>query len=484
MREADLETAPPSPVGRLVRNVGALVASQAVTKVINIAVSLLLVRWLGPSELGRYAYVIAFCYPFGALTDFGLGTLAIREISRDRDPGRETVIVAAVSRLLVLFSSGAVVLMLVVAAVTKHDGRILLGILVAGLSSPLAALTTPSLVVLTAREELHLVSLFHVLRSFLGSLATCGILLAGGTTLSLLMGDVAVNGVMLLAARRLEGPRSVPPRLAPPLYLTLARKALPFGLVLVGFTLYYRVDMVMLGWLRDSGEVGRYAAVYRFVDALLLLAAALSSPLYPRLSSLIGRDPARVRILLETSWRLMAALAIPLAVGATVVASPLTLALFGSDFRGTAGLLCILIWAGPPILLLAVPGHAMNALDRVWYLAGVYGVSTLTCVSANLVLIPRYGALGASLTTVACAWLVLALVLRDIRRALGVLLPWSGLWRYACAALGMAAVLALTQTESLVVRIVIGAAAYASGLWLLGYHRSGDIEAVRALLRQ
>jgi len=64
------------------RNISALVAAQVATKVLNLLVSVALVRWLGVHELGRYAYVLAFCFPFGALADFGLATLAIRDASR------------------------------------------------------------------------------------------------------------------------------------------------------------------------------------------------------------------------------------------------------------------------------------------------------------------------------------------------------------------------------------------------------------------
>ena len=37
------------------RNVSALVAAQAITKAISLLVSIVLVRWLGVAELGRYA---------------------------------------------------------------------------------------------------------------------------------------------------------------------------------------------------------------------------------------------------------------------------------------------------------------------------------------------------------------------------------------------------------------------------------------------
>ena len=48
-----------------------------ITKVFNFAVSLVLVRYLGVEELGRYAYIIAYTFSFGALADFGLAAYSM-----------------------------------------------------------------------------------------------------------------------------------------------------------------------------------------------------------------------------------------------------------------------------------------------------------------------------------------------------------------------------------------------------------------------
>src|SRR5437899_10301447 len=66
----------------LFSNVTALVSAQVVIKVVNFAVSIAVVRYLDAQELGRYACVLAFAYPFGILAEFGLGSFAISEFSR------------------------------------------------------------------------------------------------------------------------------------------------------------------------------------------------------------------------------------------------------------------------------------------------------------------------------------------------------------------------------------------------------------------
>src|SRR5438093_632623 len=170
--------------GSLFFNITTLVSAQVAVKLVNFAVSIVVVRYLGAHELGRYAYVLAFAYPFGALADFGLATYAIREISRDR--AREGEVVAVLQRALLWLASLSWVAMMGLATLVPHDATTLACLALAGCSSLLSATTTHLLVILTAREDFHLVALYQVVASLLGSAATMTALLLGGATLALL----------------------------------------------------------------------------------------------------------------------------------------------------------------------------------------------------------------------------------------------------------------------------------------------------------
>src|SRR5437899_3220424 len=216
----------------LFRNVTALVSAQVVIKVVNFAVSIAVVRYLGAQELGRYAYVLAFAYPFGILADFGLGTFAIREISRDS--ARELEVMALLQRALFLLSGASVLAMMVLAVIVRHDVTMIVGIGVAGLSSLLSAVTTPALIVLTAREDLHLLSLQKVSASALGAIATVAVLLWGGATIALLTAATIVNVLMLMFAHVLVGKRPSLPAARLQAVRAMVRQALPFGILMLG----------------------------------------------------------------------------------------------------------------------------------------------------------------------------------------------------------------------------------------------------------
>ena len=472
----------PMQTGKLIRNVSALVVAQGITKVLNFAVSIALVRYLGVQELGRYSYVVAFAFPFGALADFGLAAFSIREISRDLS--RTSEVMAVLQRSLLLLAGAMSIAMVGLAVLARHDALTTACIAIVALSNLISAATSPFLVRLTAREDMHLLSLYRVVASAIGAGATLVILIWGGGVFALFAAAAVVNAVMWYIGRSLAGPIAFGASVPLSAIRSMVSQAAPFGFLLLGFALYYRVDIIMLRWLRDESEVGLYAAAYRFLDAIILLAATLGSPFFPRLSNWVGRDQQGVRDLIESSWKLLLVLGLPVTVITFFVAYPLIQVLFGSEFVRAGAFLQILIWGSLPILLINIPSHALNAADRVWALAGVFVLSALVNVLANLLLIPGWGAMGASLATVACEWLNLVLVARLVQREFHVSFSPDGLWRYFLAVTSMVLVLWLARDYGLVVMMLGALLAYGAGLLLLGYLRSAEILAMRRLFAQ
>ncbi|OGW68436.1 MAG: hypothetical protein A3H49_01485 [Nitrospirae bacterium RIFCSPLOWO2_02_FULL_62_14] len=465
---------------RLFTNILSLATAQVITKLVNMAASIAIVRYLGSEELGRYTYVLAFAYPFGAVADFGLATYAIREISRGRS--RESEVIATLRRTLLLCASFGWIAMMGCGAMLHRDAVLLASLALAGFASVLSAVTTPMLVSLTVREDMRTVAVCQILGSLLGSAAVAGALLLGGKTVSLLLGATAANLVMIAVTYVLAG---WPPATFPVSTSSaggMIREALPFGLLLIGFAVYYRIDMVMLEWLRGAREVGLYAAAYRFLDAVIPLAASIARPFYPRFSGLADGNLHGSRELLEKTWKPLLILILPLAIGVCFAAEPLTLALFGSEYKDSVAPLQILIWGSLPLVLIMIPTQALMAANRLWPLVGVYGLSACLNIIGNLLFIPWWGAAGAAAMTTLCEWFNLALIGVMLRRKFAVSIEWKGLWRYALAAMGMVSVLWLAQGSGVAIAVLSGTMGYVAMLAVLGCVRISDLLDVKRLL--
>jgi lipopolysaccharide/colanic/teichoic acid biosynthesis glycosyltransferase len=157
-----------------------------------------------------------------------------------------------------------------------------------------------------------------------------------------------------------------------------------------------RFDFVLLGALAGPAVLGIYAIASKFAELMRLAPTAINYVLYPRFARLGPRQATHeARRLLPRATALTLVLTPVLAV-ATVVALPL---LYGSAFRGAV------VPAEIIIIGLSVEGAA--AVSSA-YLLGCgrpglnsvgMGVGATITVTMDVILIPRYGALGGAITS-------------------------------------------------------------------------------------
>jgi O-antigen/teichoic acid export membrane protein len=165
----------------------------------------------------------------------------------------------------------------------------------------------------------------------------------------------------------------------------------------------------------SAAEIGHYAASYRIIEGLILLATPVSLLVF-RVFRLEWQAPLRLRARLV--WALMIAIiAGILAAGVLMAFSEELIGIaYGSSYRESARLLGVLAWALLFIFPNAVLTQAAIALNRERAYAVMATTAAIFNVGLNTWLIPSYGALGASWVTVATeAWLFALLAFGMVR---------------------------------------------------------------------
>lgn len=161
------------------------------------------------------------------------------------------------------------------------------------------------------------------------------------------------------------------------------------------------LDILLVGALASVEDAAIYTAANRYVVAGTLALNAASLVIAPQVSGLLagGRRREAQDLFQTATWWLMAA-SWPLYLSMAVFA-PLLMGLFGPDFERGATALALLA-----VAMLVLMGTGNNKV--VLLMAGGSGInmvitasSLVANVGANLLLIPRYGMLGAAI-----AWTV------------------------------------------------------------------------------
>ncbi|MGO3795962.1 MAG: oligosaccharide flippase family protein [Pauljensenia sp.] len=180
------------------------------------------------------------------------------------------------------------------------------------------------------------------------------------------------------------------------------------------------IDVVIVGWIAGAGAAGIYGGASRFVQAGLLVDAALRVVVSPRFSQYLhtGQE-RRLRDLHTTATVWLVFFATPLLVLLGCFA-PVVLRLLGPEFV-TGGPVLAILCAGATITFLAGNVHSLLLMGGRSGWAAVNKAVVLTLnVVGNILLVPRHGIIAAAVVWAACMVVDAALALVQVRVILGV----------------------------------------------------------------
>lgn len=203
--------------------------------------------------------------------------------------------------------------------------------------------------------------------------------------------------------------------------------------------LYYKIDTPLVAHFMGSDEaVGIFTNGHRALDFLAYLPGLFATALFPTLIR-AAKDEGGLERVSERSLRYLHLLVMPLTLLFALLAYPVTMLLVKGDtgFADSVVVFRIVIW-GMPFLA------ATNVLNRMLYTAHrersfivIALVTLLFNLSANVIVIPKFGYFGASWVVVASQVVSTLLHWWYIRRA-GLKLPVARSLVNATGALGAA----------------------------------------------
>jgi O-antigen/teichoic acid export membrane protein len=232
--------------------------------------------------------------------------------------------------------------------------------------------------------------------------------------------------------------------------------------------LNYNFDSIMLGFLLGPAAVGLYNAAYRPVTAALAVPATGFIGLYAALSRAHAESPEFFRLLVSRSLAVSSIVALPLGICGTFFADPLIHLLFGPQYAAAVPVLQVLAWSAALVILRGTFRQALNAAGRQRLDLRCAGLAAALNVGLNVILIPRYGMMGAAAATIVSDVVWLALGMVYVKRDLTVGVPVSAWLRPFIASLALTLVLWVAAPLLWVWQVTLGATAYFATLIVLG----------------
>jgi O-antigen/teichoic acid export membrane protein len=249
---------------------------------------------------------------------------------------------------------------------------------------------------------------------------------------------------------------------------TALRPALTLGTSHGLAALNYNFDTIVIGFLLGPMMAGLYSAAYKPVTVMLAMPTTYFIGLFPALSRAHAQNRESFREIATRSFGLAALGAVPIGIGAFFLAAPIINFLFGPAYASAATVLQILSWSAVLVILRGTFRQSLTAAGKAGLDLRCAGASVLLNVILNLLLIPRYGIIGAAVATLISEVLWFSLAYYYFTRHISRLKLVQLLLQPIMAAFVMGLFLLLTQSWFWGARFVGGLAVYLGMLLLLG----------------
>jgi O-antigen/teichoic acid export membrane protein len=382
---------------RLLRNIFNLSLGELGARVMHILAIMILARRLGSESFGYFILATTVTTYLSLLVQQGLDTIAVRWISQQQFNLSEVVASILGFRLMVA-TMLTVGLFLYAFIFAPHDDFNLILVIMSVLYFTNAlSLRWPFL---TSEKMTHpaVASFISQLCFFLGALLVVNSLQAPFAAFAQVAGEVLATLYLWLAFNARGG--HVRPAMNILLIRWLLLETWPIFVSLLLGTMMYNFDLIALRLMNRTAEIGVYAATYRCITVFSPILVAIQWSIYPEFSrawpdfSRIRRAAINLSLISSVTFGSAGLLLYALA-------GPLLVMLYGEEFRSGAQYLQVLSWILPiqglrTILRQIVLASRQQRADTVNLAA-----AASTNVLFDVLLIPRYGALGCAVSSLA-----------------------------------------------------------------------------------
>ena len=171
---------------------------------------------------------------------------------------------------------------------------------------------------------------------------------------------------------------------------------------------YTYVDKIILGMLSTTEQVGFYSQSENLVKIVMTTLTSLGTVLLPRISKLLGQKKwDEVKNEVNNSIKFVIMLGLPMVFGLILTSSLFVPWFFGDEYLPCIFLIQLLSFLIVIIGLSSVTGQAiLIPLNKQKEYTITIAIGAVLNVLLNIMLIPKYGAIGASLATLAAEMIV------------------------------------------------------------------------------
>ncbi|MGB5848555.1 MAG: flippase [Ignavibacteriaceae bacterium] len=381
------------------KNTSWLFTEKILRILIAFVVTVLVIRYLGPEQFGLLSYAISFYGLFSAISILGLESISIRELVKY--PERRDNILGSVFLLRLVGGIVTIILIALILFISGEPADISILILIISTSAifqsfsvidyyfPAEVKAKYSVYVMTAS-----VLLTSALKIFL--IIVEAPLIYFAIVFSVEFFAAAAGFLLVYKHNKLK---IINWNFRKETAVNLLKDSWPLILSGLAIAIYTKIDQVMIKNMLDSKELGYYAVAVRLSEAWYFIPIALTNSIYPAIVKAKNVSNKFYFNRMQKLYDILAWLAISIAVPVSIFSRDIINIIFGNEFQSAAPVLTIYIWAGVAVFLGVASSQYLitENFTKLSFFRTLIGM--VFNVILNLILIPKYGIIGAAYAT-------------------------------------------------------------------------------------
>jgi len=472
---------------RLLKNAGFLMGSQVVTLVLNFFVYTYTAIYLGAEGFGLLSFAIAFTGIFSFLMDIGLTSLIVRDAARDR-----SLIKKYVENFFAIKIVLAIVTFLLICIFANNLNYPDLTIKLIYLFAFYTIFTSFNAfiyAIFQTNEKMEYQSLGQILNSLLMFLLIFYAIYNHLDIIAFAYIYLIVSIITFIYSLLICYLKFITPGISIDLsfWRVSLTEAIPFGIGAILATIYFSIDSILLSFIQGNTAVGFYTASYRLTTYLTIVPTVFNTAIFPVMSRLYVQSPKSLELLFEKYFKYMALVSIPLGVGTTLLADKIILLIYGSQYFQSIIILQILIWATVFAFVYAAFVQLILSTNRIIIITKIFAVCVPENILLNLILIPKYSYIGASIALVLTEltiFILFVLAVHGIGRLFNREIFFKYVYKPVVASIVMGITIVVLNSFNLFLVILMAISIYILILILLNGIDQEDKELLKQIIRK
>jgi len=391
---------------KVLGNTGWLFGDKVLRMGVGLLVGVWIARYLGPSQFGQLSFAGSLIALFTSLASLGLESIVVRELVRLPEKQNEILGTTFLLRITGAFLS-YVLLNATIFIIRPDDELARLLVAILGL-----------ILIFNSFDTIDLWFQSKVLSKYAVSAKNIAFLITAGLRVVFVLAkaplvvfavansiEVGLGAVGLLVVYRTNGQWVTRWSASLKLAKNLLSNGWPIILSGIITVVSFRADQVMLGQMASSKEVGIYASAVRIAEIWYFIPAAIVTSVFPNIVKARSVNEDEFYRRMQKLYNLLAFIGYAIAIPMTFMSGFVVNLLFGRAYAGAGPMLVILVWSSIFINLGMARGSFLMAMNWPRVLLFISIISALSNIGLNMILIPRYGGMGAAVASLISYWI-------------------------------------------------------------------------------